>query len=371
MEIVKKIRTLADKVASLDSNGVIQTEEATKNSMIMPLIMALGYDVFNPHEVMPEFIADIGIKKGEKVDYAILLNNNPVIIFECKKSNSELSRGHASQLVRYYQSKTQTKKIGVLTNGLVYKFYADLDQENLMDDMPFFEFNLLNFTDADVEELAKFSKSMFDIDAIFRTASELKYKRDIHVGFFGLMEDPEPLVKILASKIKIKRVDEKVVEKLKPMIKEAWETFINRELARRFQLSITTALPTAAITTSAVSNAGLVDNSFEKPKSQNVITTSDELEGYHVVKSILRKYVEPSRIYMRDAASYCSVILDDSNRKIICRLRFNDLAKKKIGIFTQGKEEKIFDINNIDQIFEFEENLRAAVNLYLNTNVED
>ncbi len=102
----------------------------------MPFIQTLGYDVFNPFEVMPEFTCDIGTKKGEKIDYAIMKDGNPVILIECKHWNQELTL-YDNQLLRYFH--VSTAKFGILTNGIVYKFYTDLEHENKMDEKPFLE----------------------------------------------------------------------------------------------------------------------------------------------------------------------------------------------------------------------------------------
>jgi len=175
MDFIDKIRELSARIPK--QMEYIQTEEATKIALIMPFIDALGYDIFDPTEVIPEFTADIGTKKGEKVDYAILMDGKPIILFECKSCGSELDNGHASQLYRYF-SVTEAR-FGVLTNGISYQFYSDLDEQNKMDSKPFFEFNMLEIKEPFVEELKKFTKSTFDLDNILTTASELKYTREI------------------------------------------------------------------------------------------------------------------------------------------------------------------------------------------------
>src|SRR5215217_8875501 len=154
----------------------IKTEEATKNALIMPFIQLLGYDVFNPFEVSPEFIADIGIKKGEKVDYAILNNNKPILLIECKHYTEDLNP-HNSQLFRYFH--TTDSKFGLLTNGVCFKFYTDLVTPNKMDEKPFFEFNITEIKDNEIAELKKFHKSYFDVENITNTASELKYLNEM------------------------------------------------------------------------------------------------------------------------------------------------------------------------------------------------
>ena len=130
MDLIDQLRILATRITN--TRDLIQTEEATKNSMIMPLIQLLGYNVFDPLEVTPEFVADIGTKKGEKVDYAILLNGKPIILFECKKAGEDLNIKHAGQLFRYFH--VTSSKFGVLTNGLRYQFFTDLEQPNKMDE---------------------------------------------------------------------------------------------------------------------------------------------------------------------------------------------------------------------------------------------
>jgi len=175
MDFVDQLRVLASRIIS--SKSIIQTEEATKNAMVMPFIQMLGYNVFDPMEVTPELIADIGTKKGEKVDYAILRDGKPIMLFECKKCGGDLSINHAGQLFRYFH--VTEARFGVLTNGLVYRFFTDLEQPNKMDEKPFFEFNILDFNERDVEELKKFAKSAFDLDTILTTANDLKYTRSI------------------------------------------------------------------------------------------------------------------------------------------------------------------------------------------------
>ena len=149
MDFIENIQGLA---ARIDKQlGHLKTEEATKNALVMPFINALGYNVFDPTEVVPEFSADVGVKKGEKVDYAIMKDDKVIMLFECKASNVVLGDDHASQLYRYF-SVTEAR-IGVLTNGVLYRFYADLDEPNKMDAKPFLEFNMLDVQESLVSAL--------------------------------------------------------------------------------------------------------------------------------------------------------------------------------------------------------------------------
>jgi predicted type IV restriction endonuclease len=114
MDFIDQLRVLSARIKN--TKDIVQTEEATKNAMVMPFIQILGYNPFDPLEVTPELVADVGTKKGEKVDYAILKDSKPIIIFECKKSGGDLSISHAGQLFRYLH--VTEAKFGVLTNGI-------------------------------------------------------------------------------------------------------------------------------------------------------------------------------------------------------------------------------------------------------------
>ena len=150
MELKEKIKSLADKVLQQKDN--ISTEEATKNAFIMPFIAALGYDVFNPVEVIPELDCDISKKKGEKIDYAIMKDGLPILLIECKHWQQNLSL-HNTQLKRYYVASKA--KFGLLTNGIRYLFYTDLEQTNIMDEKPFLDIDITDIKDYQIEELKK------------------------------------------------------------------------------------------------------------------------------------------------------------------------------------------------------------------------
>ena len=138
MDFIEEIRNLSTRI--IKQKDVIQTEEATKTAFVMPFINLLGYDVFNPTEVVPEYTADIGTKQGEKVDYAIFKDNEVIMLIECKKYGEDLSDVHTSQLYRYFS--VAHARIAVLTDGVLYRFYTDLEESNIMDTKPFLEFSI-------------------------------------------------------------------------------------------------------------------------------------------------------------------------------------------------------------------------------------
>ncbi len=347
MDFIDHLRALSARVATI--KDMIQTEEATKNAMIMPFIQILGYNVFDPHEVTPELVTDIGTKKGEKVDYAVLQDGKPIILFECKKSGADLNINHASQLFRYFH--VTAARFGVLTNGLVYKFFTDLEQPNKMDETPFFEFDLLDFKERDVEELKKFAKSAFDLDAILTTANDLKYTTAIQNRLAEWSVNPaEEFVRLVsADLIGNRRYTTTVVEQFTLITKRAFEQMLGERINDRLKGAMTpeTNPAPAPDPTDAADGA--------------IVTTEEEVEGFHIVRAILRGLVAPHRICLRDAQSYCAILLDDNNRKPICRLMFNNPKKLALVLFHEKKEGEKVALESVDGLYAYAEQIQATV----------
>jgi hypothetical protein len=351
MDFIDKIRELSVRISKQIEN--IQTEEATKHALIMPFMAALGYNVFDPTEVTPELCADVGVKKGEKVDYAILREGKPIILFECKHHAADLGKAHASQLYRYFG--VTEARFGVLTNGLLYWFYTDLEAPNKMDEKPFFEFNMLDIKETAVEELKKFSKSSFDLEFILTTASELKYTREIKRILVEQMQEPtDDFVRFFASKVYGGKLTQTVREQFGQLTKHAFKQVINDQINERLKSALVTDATTAS--TDALSAAAPAE------VSPDISTTEEEWEGYHIVRAILREVTPPKRATIRDVQSYCGILLDDNNRKPICRLHFN-AAQKYLSLFDTGKEEKI-PIEGLDDLYKYAARFKAAVTKY-------
>ncbi|APO95706.1 type I restriction endonuclease [Xanthomonas vesicatoria] len=363
MDFVDQLRVLATRIST--TRALIQTEEATKNAMVMPLIQILGYNVFDPLEVTPEIVADVGTKKGEKVDYAILRDGKPIILFECKKAGAELSINHASQLFRYFH--VTAARFGVLTNGLVYRFFTDLEQPNKMDEKPFFEFNVLDFKDRDVEELKKFAKSAFDLQTILTTANELKYTRAIQTRLTELMHQPtEDFVKLVSAElIGSRRFTPAIREQFTTITRRAFEQLVSERINERLKGAMAPEAISIHEYTPSIVSEQAASAASNLSSDNTVITTPEEIEGFHVVRAIVRELVPGKRVFMRDAQSYCAVLLDDNNRKPICRIRFDNLQKLRIGVFNQNKEEEQIDISSIDDIYGLADKIKEAVAAYL------
>ncbi len=351
MDFKDEIKLFGDRVEKLKDQ--IHTEEATKNAFIMPFIKALGYDVFNPFEVVPEFIADLGIKKGEKVDYSILKNGEPIILIECKHWGEKLDP-HNSQLFRYFH--TTKAKFGLLSNGIIFRFYTDLIEPNKMDENPFFEFNVTDIKDNQIEELKKFHKSYFDVDNIQNTASELKHMNELKTLIHTEFQNPsEGLVKHLSKQVYQGVMTAKLLEHFSGLTKKAISQYINDLITERLKSALKKEDEEQKVADAEVVSPITTENKVE--------TTQEEMEAFLIVKTILRQKIKPNRIVHRDAQSYFAILLDDNNRKTICRLYLNG-TKKYLGLFDESKKEIKNEILTVDDIFNYAQILQKTVENY-------
>ena len=358
MDFTERLNVLSVKIKQ--QINAITTEEATKTAFVMPFIHnVLGYDVFDPSEVTPEFVCDVGTKKGEKIDYAIIKNNEVQILIECKKIGEPLNINHASQLFRYFH--VTNARISILTNGQIYRFYTDLDAPNKMDEKPFLEIDLLDIDENIIPELKKLTKASFDLESIINAAGELKYVSQIKKIIHIQLNNPEDdFVKFFASRVYDGILTQKVRESFLNLTKKAATQYINDQINERLKSAIT-GIP--AISAEQPSEALPEDVDSQKDDS-DVVTTHEELEGYHVVKAITRTVLDASRITQRDTKSYFGILVDDNNRKTICRLHFNR-SQKYIGLFDIDKNETRHPIGTVDDIYSFADILKATASLYI------
>lgn len=375
MSVVEKLSVLADRIPKLNL-AQIETEEATKNALIMPFIQALGYDVFNPEEVVPEFTADVGLKKGEKVDYAIRVDGKVVIIIEAKKVSEDLSSDHMGQLYRYFG--VMHTRIAILTNGLVYQFYSDLDDKNKMDHAPFLVLDLRDLREKDLNELTKLSRENFDLDNMLVAASDLKAMRQIRVILDRQFEDPdEDFVKYFFQAANPNsRFAKSAKEQFTRLVKESLRQRVTEQANKRLQSALTVsqadpATPVPEDGSSASANganeAVAMPTSEGEADNSNIVTTEEELDGFRIIKAIVCSEVSPERIVHRDTQSYFGILFDDNNRRPICRLRFNSDTKKYIGIFDADKKETKHPLSSLNEIYKHAEPLRATVRRYLDS----
>lgn len=354
MSFEEKIAALIQRLPKLIDH--LDTEEATKNALIMPFISALGYDVFNPQEVVPEFTADVGTKKGEKVDYAILNNDEIILLFECKKAGIDLKQAEMSQLFRYF-SVTKAR-IAILTNGIQYSFYSDLEETNKMDSRPFLELDLEDPRPNVLQEVKKLAKEDFDLEKILSTASELKYTSAIKKVLAEQYDTPdEEFCKYFFGKANPGcRFTGNAKDSFIPLVRKAIHQFVSEKVSDRLRSALETERsPVSSGTESSLEETEAVDN--------KIITTEEELEAFRIVCAIVAKTTNLERITYRDAKTYMSILLDDNNRKPICRLWFNT-RQKYFGTFDADKKETKYLIESLSDIYQYGDQIISTIQSY-------
>ena len=374
MDFKDQILQLSDRIKKQKDS--ISTEEATKNAFIMPLIASLGYDVFNPFVVVPEMDCDLIRKKGEKIDYAIMKDENPILLIECKHCKQDLNL-HDTQLQKYFVASKS--RFGVLTNGIEYRFYTDLEKVNIMDERPFLVVNMLDLSDADIEQLKKFHKSYYNEDNVLSTANELKYTTEIKEIFNKEIQSPtSDFVRFFAKQIYTTgQITQKVVEMFTPLVKKSMSIVINDIIAERLntamkndeQVEDTTNLSSnLANPPKENAESKLPEGIVYMDKEAGIVTTQEEMDAYNIVKSILRRNVDASRITYKDYKSYFVISLDNSQWYWICRISIGT-RKKQIGIpVDKYKNCEWIQIDCIDDIFKYADRLEETLKMAIESN---
>lgn len=355
MDFKDQLKQLGERVNKLKDQ--IATEEATKNAFVLPFIQSLGYDVFNPLELLPEFVCDIGTKKGEKIDYAIMQDGDPVILIECKHWLQDLNL-HDNQLIRYFN--VSKARFGIITNGIVYRFYTDLEDKNLMDESPFFEFDITNLKENDINELKKFHKSNFNIDSILSTAADLKYTTEIKNILKNELNEPsEQFIKVIAKQAYSGFLTNKYVDYFSRIIKNSFQSLVNDIINERLK---------SALKNETEKEAKEIEQKEEEAaanKKSDIQTTEEELEGFYTIKAMLQDTVDPEKISFNDTKNYLSIIFDGSLRKTICRLYFNS-QQKYIATFDENKKEVKRPIESIYDVFHMKDSLIQKIRSFEN-----
>lgn len=360
---LSQLVTLADRVRSAIPECL--NEANTKTSLVLPFLQAMGYDVFDHNEVAQEYTAEWGTKKGEKVDIAILREGQPAILIECKPMGDLLNTGKCSQLFRYFS--TQPARIGILTNGQRFLFFSDLEKENVMDGKPFMELDLLNFNERIIPELQKLTKEAWDLDAALSSAETLKYTRAVKMLVSQDVESPtDDIVRHYASQCYDGKLMPRIIEMFRPIVKRAFAEHVSDQIVKRLEsVRIASEVP-------AQSASQEEEPHCERPNEDPAVVTHNTEEwALIIVRTLLRGTVDPTRVIMRDQKSYCGILLDDNNRKPICRL-FNfdhyEPGMENIGrnahivIMTKSNSEgERFDLQSVDDIHPLGEKLVEAV----------
>ena len=357
LEFEEKIKIFTSKIKEKLKH--IDTEETTKTALILPFLNeVMGYDTTNPAEVKAEYTADLGAKRGEKIDLAILNEGEEIIMIECKSANSELSTDHLSQLYRYFN--ITDSELGILTNGVIYQIFTDSIKPGQMDKSPFLEINLLDLSDRNINELKKFTKENFDISKIKSKVDDLKFAHDIHKILSSEIDSPsDEFVKVIAKQAYDGVITKNVRDKFYKIIKNEFKEVINEKVEIRL-------------------NNALEKNDEEDQENiveisdDGVVTTNEEYEGYYIIKSIAAKVVDPERVFIRDFKSYCTVIIDNNNRYPLARMYFDNVKNMKIELFDKFEKDnkgrrltETYSISNVSEIYDYEDHIIKTVNVYL------
>ncbi len=332
MDFIEEITQFSKRIEHIKDN--ICTEEATKTSVILPFFQLLGYDVFNPLEFIPEYTADTGIKKGEKVDYAILNNGEPLVLIEAKSVNTELTLKHMNQLLRYFM--VTNARFGILTNGIVYKFFSDLEESNKMDSVPFFEFNLFDIKKEKVDALRQFHKDNFNLRSILNNASDLKYMSMVKDSIDKQFQDPsDQLVKAIIKNIYPGTKTQAVLDKFRVIVKKAINEYMNDIITDRINSVISPCMNTTI------------------PEKQELVLSVHEIKTLDYIKIIFKTNLD---IAYKKTSRYVYMQIGESSNKWICRVHFqknrNMLVLRKFEDTDYECEYYFDDLEQLDGIQE-------------------
>ena len=300
-----------------------------------------------------------------KVDYAIMQRGKPAILIECKKYGSDLAEDAVSQLVRYFG--VTNAHFGILTDGISYRFFSDLDQPNVMDPKPFFEFNMLSCSDKAVGELKRFTKEEFNVDETLEAAAVLKYIEGMKQALVRQLSTPdEEFSRWLTKQVYSKLLTQAARERFSNLVRQAFREFIDD----RINATLKSALARDTIIGEPTPEVVAPEDTAQ-PVALEITTTEEEVQGYELVKAIVSDVVDLDRVFFRDTKSYSMVLLDNNNRKPILRLYFNSLSNKQIGLPGEGRDSHgrreipAYSIESVEEITGYANQIRDVVRRYL------
>ena len=318
-QAVNQLKKVLDNFKFNDAIELCTNEAQTRKFLIEPFFLMLNY-VSN--DLIPEYNADFGDRISQKIDYAILLNKKDTIIVEAKKYNSKLTDKEAGQLNGYFNN-TKNSKIAILTNGIEYRFYSDVIQSNIIDNKPFFIFNITDYSDSDIEQLINFDKRYIKVIDIVKTAQEVVFVESFETSFFDELVTPsKDLLKLIHKNMTFstKFNDETQIKMISLFNSSLLKTMYDRKVTLETQSN-----------------------------SQGIITTELEIQAYHIIRTLLiqNKKIPKERIGYKDFKSFFNICIDDSTQKVICKLLFNN-SKMKITI-----DSNEYILEHIDDLLKY------------------
>jgi hypothetical protein len=360
MDFKDALTSLGQKSAKYSDQLKNSTEEATKTALIIPFIQLLGYDVSNPFEVVPEYGAELGQYKDQRVDYGILKDGKAIIIIECKKYGEPLDAKKSAQLLAYFQGASV--KVAVLTDGRYYQFYSDLDTPNKMDTSPYMVLDIEKLDESLIPELAKLCKENFDIEKAVSSAEELKYNRAFKAIMAEQLKSPDgDFLRLFMKKASDRVITQKVIDKYTPVLKKALTQFIqdrvNDRLAMAQQLDETDPEKQPNKANEDVSN----NPESENGNNSKIETTEDELQGYYIVKSILGAKFGVDNIQYKDYQGFFTVFYKRVGHKI-CKFYFNK-EPYMVEIFDSESSDRV-KIDKLEDLYGLSDRLINATNSF-------
>jgi len=339
---VRRIKDLSDHVKG--------NEQATKQSLVGPLFSILGYDLTDPRECIPEFKTDFGIGRSVKpVDWSFMANGKPIFFVEAKEAGKKLA-GYSEQLGDYFAKSTDVK-LGILTNGVQWKFYTDVDNSNVMDKEPFVIWDVLSDEESPLDLLTVLHKSQYNPQLI-RTFAERNRNRNLLVNELAkLLEPSSELVRLAIANIETRRLTDSVIDNWKPVLKSAIE-----EWARQRTLNLILNPPKAPETSTI----------------DRIVTTQEELKTYEAIKTVLS---DDRPVSYQDTYSYFKIHLPERQTWAFCRLYldrrspimwigldYSDIKDIVIGGITISDADGWIEVplRSIDDMHLYKDLLRAA-----------
>ena len=305
-----------------DSSAHCATEETTKQALILPMLDILGFSPFDPTKVKAEYSADLnGIKAGERVDYALFVDGSPVMFIEAKACKERLSN-HASQLARYFNA-TPEVKISAITNGIEWRFFTDLNTNNIMDSSPFFAVNLTSLNDADAEKLANFRADQFQLDRIKTFAEERLYVESFTAVINKFLREPDyEFIKFVAARANLTpKLTAKFLETMAPIVRQAVAAAISGMVVSGLSVPAPQAQQQPEITDNN-------DGDWINPDNEKIVTTPEERKLAEIVKEILDGKTDKDDIVWKDTESYFTLLYQGKVNRWL--LRYHGSRKKPL-----------------------------------------
>jgi len=331
MDFFDELKQFSRHVAKI--SDALKTEQATITSLVLPFLKILGYDIFDPYEVVPEFTADIGTKQGEKADFAIMFDNEPLILVEAKTRGTRLDH-HTTQLRRYFGPTPA--RFGILTDGIIYMFFTDLDKQNVMDKDAFYIFDISMVSEDNARELKRFCKNAFNPSDAHRAATELRIHRKMKDLFDGLRTDPQDsFVKYILSEVHAgTRLQ---VSKFKPIVMQGFNRYINDAISETLKNAIKCQTVEEIVSCTTSAESGL---------------SQKEADALSIIQSVLSTIVSSDRLVCmrkRENDEFADVLLDNNKDKRICRLWLRS-DKLSLTIPKSEKRPTLYNISRIEDI---------------------